>query len=121
MESRLAENKFIDEVAVIGDERKFVTALVVPNVSQLRKWAEQHKIATDDIRALCTNPKTNQMIMSQINSLQKDLADYEKIKKITLLPNHFSIMNGEVTNTMKVRRKVVAQRYAAEIEAMYAQ
>ncbi len=121
MESRLAENKFIDEVAVIGDERKFVTALVVPNVSQLRKWAEQHKIATDDIRALCANPKANQMIMSQINSLQKDLADYEKIKKITLLPNHFSIMNGEVTNTMKVRRKVVAQRYAAEIEAMYAQ
>ena len=57
--------------------------------------------------------------MSEINPLQKDLAEYEKIKKITLLPHHFSIMNGEVTNTMKVRRPVVAKRYAREIEKMY--
>lgn len=65
------------------------------------------------------NPKVMEMMMSEINDLQKDLASYEQIKRITLLPNHFSITNGEVTNTMKVRRSVVAKRYAKEIESMY--
>lgn len=119
LESRLAEDKFIDEVAVIGDERKYVTALVVPNLSQLTAWATQKKIPTDDVEALMKNPKVMEMMMSEINDLQKDLASYEQIKRITLLPNHFSITNGEVTNTMKVRRSVVAKRYAKEIESMY--
>ena len=119
MESRLAENKYIDEVAVIGDQRKFVTALVVPNISQLRKWA-QGKGLDEDTELLVKNPKVVEFIMSQIQEYQKDIADYEKIKRITLLPHHFSIMNGEVTNTMKVRRPIVARNYAAQIEAMYA-
>ncbi len=119
MENCLAENKYIDEVAVIGDKRKFVTALVVPNLSQLKRWAEKEGLDTTDSAALCANPKTVGFLMSEINALQKDLAEYEKIKKITLLPNHFSIMHGEVTNTMKVRRPVVAKRYADEIERMY--
>lgn len=119
MESRLAENKYIDEVAVIGDQRKYVTALVVPNLSQLRRWAQKAGVPADDSVALCSDPRTVEFMMSEINPLQKDLAEYEKIKKITLLPHHFSIMNGEVTNTMKVRRPVVAKRYAHEIEKMY--
>lgn len=119
LESRLAENKFIDEVAVIGDRRKFVTALVVPNFSQLRAWADKNGISFDDPKELCDNPKTVAFVLSQIDVLQKDLASYERIKRITLIPHHFSIMNGEVTNTMKVRRPVVAKRYAKEIESMY--
>ena len=119
MESRLAENKYIDEVAVIGDRRKYVTALVVPNLSQLRRWAEKEGVPAEDSVALCADPRTVAFVMGQIDELQRDLAAYERIKKITLLPNHFSIMNGEVTNTMKVRRPVVAKRYATEIEKMY--
>ena len=119
MESRLAENKYIDEVAVIGDQRKYVTALVVPNLSQLRRWAEKEGIDATDTTALCADPRTVAFMMSEINSVQQDVAEYEKIKKITLLPHHFSIMNGEVTNTMKVRRPIVAKRYAREIENMY--
>lgn len=119
MESRLAENKYIDEVAVIGDQRKYVTALVVPNLSQLRRWAQKENIPSEDSVALCADPRTVAFMMSQINPIQSDLAEYEKIKKITLLPHHFSIMNGEVTNTMKVRRPVVNERYAKEIEKMY--
>lgn len=121
MESRLAENKYIDEVAVIGDQRKYVTALVVPNLSQLRRWAQKEGIPSEDSVALCADPRTVAFMMSQINPIQSDLAEYEKIKKITLLPHHFSIMNGEVTNTMKVRRPVVNERYAKEIEKMYEQ
>lgn len=120
MESRLAECKYIDEVAVIGDQRKFVTALVVPNLSQLRSWARHHDIPTDDTADLMRDPRVVQFVMNQIQSYQKDIADFEKIKRITLLPHHFSIMNGEVTNTMKVRRPIVAANYAAQIEAMYA-
>ncbi|MDE6577885.1 MAG: long-chain fatty acid--CoA ligase [Muribaculaceae bacterium] len=120
LESRLAENKYIDEVAVIGDQRKFVTALVVPNLSQLRRWAEEKGIDYSDTDSFVSNPEVVKFVMSQIDSVQADVAAYEKIKRITLLPNHFSIMHGEVTNTMKVRRPVVAKRYAKEIEAMYA-
>lgn len=121
LESRLAENKYIDEVAVIGDQRKYVTALVVPNLSQLRKWAESEGIEDLGADSLAANPKAIAFIKEEIDKVQKGVAEYEKIKKITLLPNHFSIMNGEVTNTMKVRRPIVAKRYEKEIEAMYAE
>lgn len=119
LESRLAENKFIDEVAVIGDMRKFVTALVVPNLDQIMAWAVAKKIDTSDIDTLLKNQQVIDMMMGEIDELQKDLAKYEQIKKITLLPRHFSLALGEVTNTMKVRRPIVAKRYAKEIEAMY--
>lgn len=119
MESRLAENKYIDEVAVIGDQRKFVTALIVPNLPQLREWAIKQGIPAEDSYELVKNPEVVKFVMSQINSYQKDIADFEKIKRITLLPHHFSIMNGEVTNTMKVRRPIVARNYAAQIDRMY--
>ncbi len=119
LESRLAENKYIDEVAIIGDQRKYVTALVVPNLSQIRQWAQSHNITAPDTAALLADPRTVEFMMRQIDEVQKDLAGYEKIKRITLLPNHFSVSNGEVTNTMKVRRNVVARRYAKEIERMY--
>lgn len=120
LESRLAENKYIDEAAVIGDRRKFVTALVVPNLSQLRRKAEDLGLADKDTETMLADPRIYDFMMKQIDGVQAELAEYEKIKRITLLPHHFSIMNGEVTNTMKVRRPIVARRYAAEIEAMYA-
>lgn len=119
LESRLAENKYIDEVAIIGDQRKFVTALIVPNFSQLRRWAEEKGIPTAESEAMLRDERTYRFMMSQIDGVQKDLAGYEKIRRIYLLPHHFSIMDGEVTNTMKVRRPIVAKRYAKEIESMY--
>ncbi|MDE5552245.1 MAG: AMP-binding protein, partial [Muribaculaceae bacterium] len=119
LESRLAENKYIDETAVIGDQRKYVTALVVPNLSQLRPWAEKHGVDIEDTERMLRDPKVYDFMMKQIDEVQADLAEFEKIKKIYLLPYHFSIMHGEVTNTMKVRRPVVAKRYAREIESMY--
>ncbi|MDE6237856.1 MAG: long-chain fatty acid--CoA ligase [Muribaculaceae bacterium] len=119
MESRLAENKYIDEVAVIGDRRKFVTALIVPNFPQLKRWAEKEGIEEVDTDHLVKNTKVLAFVMSEIDKLQKDVAGYERIKRICLLPHHFAIMHGEVTNTMKVRRPVVAKRYADEIEWMY--
>jgi long-chain acyl-CoA synthetase len=119
LESKLAENKYIEEVAVIGNERKFVSALIVPNYGNIRKWAADNGIDNEDISKLVKEPKLNEFILNEINKLQSNLASYEQIKRICLLPVHFSVMNGEVTNTMKVRRNIVAKRYAKEIEAMY--
>lgn len=119
IESRLAENKYIDEAAVIGDRRKFVTALIVPNLPQLRRWAATHGIEETRSEGLCADSRCINFILSEIDKVQQDVAEFEKIKRITLLPHHFSIMNGEVTNTMKVRRPIVARRYAEQIEAMY--
>ena len=121
LESRLAENKYIDEVAVIGDRRKYVTALVVPNLSQLRRWVESKGMTFENVDSMVSDPQIVAFLKSEIDKVQEGVADYEKIKKITLLPHHFSIMNGEVTNTMKVRRPIVAKRYAKEIEAMYSE
>ena len=120
LESRLAENKYIDDVAVIGDQRKFVTALVVPNFEQLCAWADTKGIDHSDKKKFARNPEVVAFMMEQIDGVQKDVAQYEKIKRITILPHHFSMDNGELTNTLKVRRKVVAKNYAKEIEAMYA-
>ena len=119
MESRLAENKYIDEVAVIGDRRKYVGALVVPNLSQLRRLAGEMGIDSDDSHTLCKDPRIVKFILSEIAKYQTDIAEFEKIKRIVLLPNHCSIMTGEVTNTMKVRRPIVNRNYAEQIEFMY--
>lgn len=121
LESRLAENKYIDEAAIIGDRRKFVTALIVPNLSQLRRWSSSVHLDSESTESLLENPATYRFMMEQIEEVQKGVAEYEKIRRIYLLPNHFSIMHGEVTNTMKVRRPIVAKRYAKEIESMYAE
>jgi len=121
LESRLVEDKYIDEVAVIGDERKFVTALVVPNYPNLRKWADKHGVQYGSTEQLVADTRVEEFILSRIMELQKRMARHEQIKRITLLPNPFSVMNGEVTNTMKVRRPVVARRYAREIEKMYSE
>ncbi len=102
-----------------GDRRKFVTALIVPNLSQLRAWAASQGIGTDDSETLMQDRRVIAFIMSEIEAYQKDIADFERIRRITLLPHHFSIMNGEVTNTMKVRRPVVSRNYADLIERMY--
>lgn len=119
LESRLAENKYIDEVAVIGESRKYVTALVVPNYHHLRRWADEHGIKAEDTAQLVADPRVRDFVFSQIEPLQADQPAYARIKKIRLLPHPFSIMNGEVTNTMKVRRPVVAKRYEREIDEMY--
>lgn len=119
LETRLAEDDMIDQVAIIGNNRQYVTALVVPNFHELKIWAKKNSITYSETKELVQNPRAVEMVMSRIRPLQKNMAHFEQIKKITLLPNYFSIMDGEVTNTMKVRRKIVEQRYSAEIKSMY--
>lgn len=119
LESRLGEDLFIEQAAMIGDGRKFVSALIVPSFEALKKYAAEHGIAYNSIEQLVSNPEINAMMMERIEKLQQSLASFERIKKITLLPKPFTMENGELTNTLKVKRPVVAARYADAIDRMY--
>lgn len=120
IESRLGEDKYIEQVAVIGDNRKFVTAIIVPAVEAIKEFAQRKKIQYRSLEELLKNTQVRDLISRRIETLQEGLASFEKIKKFTLLPNEFTMEAGELTNTLKIRRPVINRHYASEIEAMYA-
>ena len=120
LESRLGEDKFIEQVAVIGDRRKYVTAIIIPAFEALKEYARRKKIEFKTNADLIRNADIKKMIEARIEQMQADRAGFEKIKKFTLLPHEFTIENGELTNTLKLRRPVINRHYAEQIEAMYA-
>lgn len=119
VESLLLVDKFIDQVAVIADQRKFVSALIVPEFRLVEDWAREYHIAFSSREDLCANEQVKKMLQERINTLQQQLAYYEQIKRITLLPHHFSMESGELTNTLKIRRPIINKNYQAEIDKMY--
>ena len=121
VESLLLVDKFVDQVAVIADQYKFVSAIVVPEFRILEDYARQYGISFESREDLCANSRIQSMMMDRINTLQQGLASYEKIKRITLLPHHFSMENGELTNTLKIRRPVINKIYKDIIDKMYAE
>ena len=120
IEALLLVDKFVDQVAVIADQRKFVSALVVPEYGALEEWARARGIKFADRVELCENKEVNTMMMERIDILQQSLAHYEQIKRFTLLPHHFSMEKGEITNTLKLRRGMVNKHYKDIIDGMYA-
>jgi len=121
IESKLLVDKYIDQIAIIADQRKFVSALIIPVYPLLEEYAREHKIAFENREQLCANPQINEMMKERIDTLQQQLAHYEQIKRFTLLPHHFSMEKGELTNTLKIKRRVLNENYAREIDAMYAE
>ena len=119
VESMMLVDKYIDQVAVVADQRKFVSALVVPEFRLLEQWADDHGVKYDSREALCQSKEVNKMIMERLETLQQGLASYEQVKRITLLPHHFSMENGELTNTLKLKRGVVYKNYKDIIDKMY--
>lgn len=119
VEALLLVDKFIDQMAVIADQRKFVSALVVPEFRLVEEWAREHHIAFSSREDLCANEQVKKMLQERVNTLQQQLAYYEQIKRITLLPHHFSMESGELTNTLKIRRPIINKNYQAEIDKMY--
>ncbi len=120
LESRLGEDRFIDQVAIIGDQRKYVTAIIIPAYEALKEYAKKKHIAFKNVEDLIRNADVKKMIEERIDKLQRGLANFEKIKKFTLLPSPFTMEKGELTNTLKLRRKIINDHYSREIEAMYA-
>lgn len=119
IETKMVIDKFIDQICIIADKRKFVSALIVPDYKNLTDYAKANHISYNDMRDLVKNQKINDMIMQRIEILQQGFAHFEQIKKFTLLPEPFSMNKGELTNTLKIKRQAVYHNYAEQIDKMY--
>lgn len=119
IEAMLLVDKYVDQVVIIADQRKFVSALIVPEFRLLEEYASDHGISYVDREELCGNKQINDMMMERIKTLQQSLAHYEQIKRFTLLPHHFNMERGELTNTLKIRRPAVYKIYKDVIDSMY--
>ena len=119
IESKLLVDKYIDQICIIADQRKFVSALIVPVYPLLEEYARAHNIPFENREALCTNQQILDMMKERIDTLQQQLAHYEQVKRFTLLPHHLSMEKGELTNTLKVRRRVLYENYKVDIDKMY--
>ncbi len=121
IELSVTSDPYIDQVAVIGDQRKFVSALIVPNYGLLEEYAKEQHIAYATREELLRDEMIRKLIQAHIEEHQSELAAFEKIKRFTLLPQPFTMESGELTDTLKLRRRVVSEHYAELIEAMYAE
>ena len=120
LEGMLTIDPLIEQVAVIADGYKFVSALIYPNWSVLRREAEARGLSREMTEEeLAANHEVHRLVMSHLEAALSTVAQYEKVKKFKLLTTPFSVESGELTNTLKIRRKVVAERYAREIVSMY--
>ncbi len=119
VEMKLIADAYIEQAVVIGDNRKFCVALVVPVFSILEKYAKSENIQYNDHSALIQNKQIIQFYQKRINELLDDLAEYQKVVRFTLLPNDFSILSGEYTPTLKTKRKFIGEKYKEVIEEMY--
>ena len=119
IESKILVDKYVDQIAIIADQRKFVSALIIPVYPLLEEYARAHNISFNSREDLCQNAQINEMMMERIDTLQQQLAHYEQIKRFTLLPHAFSMERGELTNTLKIKRRVLNENYKTEINKMY--
>lgn len=119
IEGAIGKDHFIEQIAIIADTRKFVSALIVPCFDSLEAHAKELNIAYHDRLELIKHHQIVEMFEARLHDLQKELAKFEQVKKFKLLPKAFSMDDGELTPTQKLRRKVINDRYQDEIEEMY--
>ena len=119
LESKFCVDRYIDQLVIIADRHKFVSALVIPEYKLLEELATKRHIPYKNMAELCAHPDIVQFVMDRIDTIQQDLASYEQVKRITLLPEPFSIERGELTNTLKVKRPVLNELYKDQIAKMY--
>ncbi len=119
IENMFLASKYIDQFVIIGDRRMFITALVVPDFEALKEYADAHRIPYEDEKDLVQKKQIYEFLEKEFAKFQKNLASYERIRKFTLLDHPFSIETGEMTPSLKLKRKVIEQRYSDLIEDMY--
>jgi long-chain acyl-CoA synthetase len=119
IESHFLNSKFIDQFVLIGDGRRYCTALVVPEFDILKEFALGAGIAYNTDHELVTHERIRQLFQKEIDHFQKDLPNYERVRRFELLPVQLTVENGEITPTLKVKRKVVEQKFSGLIEKMY--
>lgn len=116
IETMLAHSPYLSEIVLLGDKTETVKALVVPNFDTLKAWAKEQGLGKQDNAALVADPLVRKLIKSDIDKRSADLADFERVKRIALIDHAFSIEGGELTPTLKVKRKVVAEKFGHLLE-----
>ncbi len=119
LETKLVVDRYIDQITVIADQRKFVSALIVPIFPAVKDYAARHSISYSSMDDLLRHPKIMDLFKARIDTLQQQFAYHEQVKRFTLLSRAFSMEEGELTNTLKIKRSVVEAHFAAEIDKMY--
>jgi long-chain acyl-CoA synthetase len=119
IETALCEDRYIDMVAVIGNEQKFVSALIVPVFDKMPELCKELGVEFTTLTEVLLDERVHNFFEERIRKMQKHMASYEQIRRFTLLTQPFSMSTGELTDTLKIRRKVVAEHYAVEIASMY--
>ncbi len=119
IENLAKSSKFVSNAVMLGDRRPFPIMLIVPNPAPLKAWAARHGLPTDDLERLVSHPDVHAKIEREVRKTLRDLAQFEMPKKFLLLPRDFSMEGGELTPTLKVRRRIVEQRHRDAIEALY--
>ncbi|MCV3277606.1 AMP-dependent synthetase/ligase [Aeromonas hydrophila] len=119
VEGTIGKDRFIEQIAIVADARHFVSALIVPCFESLEEYARSINLQYQCKTELLRHSKVVEFFEARIQDLQKELARFEQVKKFTLLPSAFSMELGELTPTMKLRRKIIESKYQSEIEAMY--
>jgi long-chain acyl-CoA synthetase len=119
IENTLVSDLFIEQSVLIGEGKKYLSALIVPNFKELSNYANKHGISFNSHEDLVKKPEIMTFYEDKLKVLMKDYARVEQIRRFTLLPKEFSIETGELTPTLKIKRKVVSKNFAAEIEGMY--
>ncbi|MDH3253445.1 MAG: long-chain fatty acid--CoA ligase [Acidobacteriota bacterium] len=119
IENSLKASRFIEQAVVIGDQRKFLSALIVPDFATLEIWAGENSLATDDRQALLAERKVRELYEQEVAAVNERLAKYEQIRAFELVPNEFTIETGELTPTQKIKRRVIGTKYGDTIEGIY--
>ena len=119
LESLIKSSRFVSQVVVVGNARKFAAALIVPNMELLRGYAQLKDIHYNDQSELITNPRVIDLMARQVEKYTVELARFEKVKKVALLEHEFTIESGELTPTLKPRRSVIEKKYARVIDRLY--
>ena len=119
VESKLKESPFIEQIMIVGPERKFVAALIVPAFQHLKEWCRQQGISADSNELIIANPKVHAFYREIVESYNKYFSHTEQIKKFELLPQEWTIESGEMTPKLSLRRKVVTEKFHKEIEQLY--
>ncbi len=121
IENSLKANPFVGEAAVVGDKRRFASVLIVPNFPILEDWAESKGISKASRKELARSAQVQMLYQEIVDELNENLAQYEKLKKMIVLPEELSIADGTMTPSMKLRRRHLEQRYHRQIDALYAE
>ncbi len=119
IEELLKTDKFITQAVLLGDRRNFISALIIPNFDSLYRWAQQHKIGYNSSRDLVARPEVTQMLMERVELVNQQLSNFERVKKIAVLDHELSLETGQLTPSLKVKRRVVNEMYATLIESLY--